>query len=109
MLEKLKVLMGMEGEETDSLLSMALDTAREMICNYCHVEEVPEGLYMAQIRMAAEVYRNELSGEAGGDGVSSVSLGDMTVALGDKTVSQNYQESLMKNYKAQLNRYRRLG
>ncbi|MBP3542684.1 MAG: phage head-tail connector protein [Lachnospiraceae bacterium] len=109
MLDKLKALLGIEGEETDKLLSFALDTAKETICNYCHIKEVPEGLCMTQVRMAAEFYQNELSGEAGENAVSSVNLGDVTVAFGNTTATKRYQEGLMKNYRAQLNRYRRLG
>ncbi len=109
MLERLKLLLGIEGEETDALLSFSLDSAKETILNYCNIEEVPEGLTMTWIRMAADFYQNELPGAADSDGVSSISLGDTTVAFGNKTKTEQYLGSILKDYKAQLNRYRRVG
>lgn len=109
MLEKLKLFLGLEGEETDALLSFSLDCAKETIVNYCNIGEVPEGLSLTWIRMAADFYQNELQAAEDSDGVSSISLGDTTVAFGTKTGAEQYMGSVLKNYKVQLNRYRKAG
>lgn len=110
-MEKLKVLLGIALEDTakDSALQFALDDVREAILNYCHLDELPAGLSNTAYRMAIDLYRNEGPGDASAPlgPVSSITEGDTTTAFRARA-DEGFKDSLLKNYKAQMNRYRRL-
>ncbi len=61
-----KPLLGLEVTDTskDSVLTFILANVTEVICNYCHITEVPKGLECTAYRMAMDLYRNEGIGEA---------------------------------------------
>lgn len=105
--DKLKALLGVTGNEKDVLVEFALKNAEETVKNYCHIDEIPEGLSTTVLRMAADIYRNEQMGsEDVPQSVSSVTVGDTSTSF--KTSSTEFSESIMKNYKAALNRYRKV-
>ncbi|ADZ84454.1 phage head-tail connector protein [Cellulosilyticum lentocellum] len=109
MIERLKQLLGISDEDTakDILIQFALDDAENVILNYCNLSAVPDGLKTTWLKMALDLYRNENLGSVeSGKYVSSISEGDSSV--GFKTNYSDFKESLLKNYIAQLNRYRRL-
>ena len=110
--ELLKKLVGEEVKE--ELLFLALEEAKEMVKNYCHIETIPAGLSYTMVRMAADLYRNEnsvsLEQMDGGSVISSIKVGDTTTSF-SSTVSQDrevFQNGLLKNYRSQLNCYRKV-
>lgn len=107
--DRLAMLLGKPGTDEIMLarIEFALDNAKEIALNYCHIEEIPEGLETTVLRMAMDIYRNEKPGEEDTPrAVSSVQMGDTTTAFG--ALSTGFSDSLMKNYKASLNRYRKV-
>lgn len=105
--EKLKALLGLKDDEPDLYVEFALENAEEVIRNYCHIEEIPTGLSTTVLRMAADIYRNEQMGSVGVPrSVSSVTIGDTSTSF--STSATEFSESIMKNYKAVLNRYRKV-
>lgn len=109
MIEKLKQLLGISADDAtkDILVQFSLDDAESVILNYCNLTAVPDGLKTTCLKMALDLYRNENLGSVeSGKYVSSISEGDSSV--GFKTNHSEFKESLLKNYLAQLNRYRRL-
>lgn len=81
--EILKKLMG-DGAREESLF-FALENAKEIIKNYCHIKTIPDGLTCTVVRMAADIYRNEIALQIGTDKshtekgvVSSIKEGDTT-------------------------------
>jgi hypothetical protein len=111
-LDTLKVMLGIdtatEDKAADAKLGFVLDDAREIIRNYCNIDEIPEGLGNTLVRMAADIYRNEHPGEPDvPQGVKSVTTGDTSTSFG-VTETNGYAESLLRNYRGQLNRYRRV-
>lgn len=108
-LGKLKLLLGISGEQQDPLLQFTLDDAKDMILAYCNIKELPEELENTAYRMAMELYRNENLGheETAPGSVSSISEGDTSTSF-NTSVSEGYKDSLLKDYKAALNRYRRV-
>ena len=58
-ISKLKKLLGVETADKEFAVSFALDTANELIVNYCHISEIPEGLSNTVLRIAMDIYRNE--------------------------------------------------
>lgn len=110
-LSKLKQLLGIDPEDTskDVPLEFAKDDVEEIIKNYCHIDEIPAGLLNTAYRMIIDLWRNE---NPGGDAptqgaVASISEGDTSVSF-NQTVDVSYKDSLLKNYKSSLNRYRKL-
>lgn len=110
-LSKLKQLLGIDLEDTskDVPLNFAMDNVQEVINNYCHTAEIPAGLLNTAYRMAVDLWRNENFGEstATQGSVSSISEGDTSVSF-NQTADVSYQDSLLKNYRAVLNRYRKV-
>lgn len=106
--DKLKSLLGVKEEEKTIHLEFALDNAEEAVKNYCHIDTIPEGLSMTLLRMAMDIYRNERLGEAEvPQAVKSISMGDTSTSFG-VTETTGYAESLLRDYKKQLNPYRRV-
>ena len=106
----LKSLLGIAEDDTskDINIKFSLEDAYETIQNYCHTEGVNKGLYNTMFRMAIDLYRNENIGseESSMGVVSSISEGDTTVSY--KNPASDFKESLLKNYKIQLTRYRKI-
>lgn len=109
-IEMLKKLLGIPEEDVskDILMEFVISNVEEAIKNYCNIEEVPEGLTNTAYRMAMDIYRNEQPGETEKpQAVKSVTIGDTSTSFGD-TASSDYIQSILKDYKRQLNRYRRV-
>lgn len=109
-LEKLKKLLGIELTDTakDFLLQFILDDVEQIIKDYCHIKEVPEALNNTVLRMAIDMHRNENLGseESSLGSISSITEGDTSVSY--RSSVNEFKDSLVKDYKAQLNRYRKL-
>lgn len=101
--------MAADDTSQDINLQFIIDNVTETILNYCHLDQLPSGLELTSYRMAIDLYRNEAIGEADAPigSVSSITEGDTQTSF-NKSVTENYAESLLKNYQAQLNRYRKL-
>ena len=108
-LDKIKLFLGIKGQEEDAVLGVVLESVEEAILNYCNLQELPEGLYYTVVRMAIDVYRNECPGEKEiFQGVSSVSVGDTKTSFASAG-DAGYLSGVLKEYKRQLNRYRKVG
>ena len=107
-LEKLKILLGITDDSKDVILQFTIENVEEIIINYCNIEEVPEGLYTTGYRMCMDLYRNEnLGNEEGALGsISSISEGDTSTSF--RSNITEFKDSLLKDYKKQLNKYRKL-
>ena len=107
-LSRLKQLLGIDEGDTskDVSLSFVISDVEEIIKNYCHIED---GLLNTAYRMAIDLYRNEKPGqeEAATGAVSSISEGDTSISF-KQSVDDNFKDTLLKNYKFSLNRYRRV-
>ena len=110
----LKPLLGLDVTDTskDSVLTFVLGNVAEVICNYCHIADVPKGLEYTAYRMAMDLYRNEGIGEADSEDtpgrVTSIDEGDVKTSFAASRFDSSYAHSLLKVYTPQLNRYRKL-
>ena len=108
---KLKKLLGIAIDDTtqDANLEFILDDVEESILNYCNIKELPPGLTNTAYRMAIDLYRCENIGEEESPigSVSSIKEGDTQTNF-NKSVDDNFKDTVMKNYYGQLNRYRKL-
>lgn len=106
--EKLKALLGVTEPENDVFIEFALNNAKEIATGYCCLDEIPEGLSTTVLRMAMDIYRNEQPGnECVPMAVKSISEGDTNTSFG-VIEEKGYSESILKDYRKQLNRFRRL-
>lgn len=109
-LEKLKSLLGIPAEDTtrDASLRFVLDDVLETVLNYCNQEELPAGLVNTACRMAVDLYRAEQPGTAGDAvRVASITAGDTSTRF--IGAADALADGILKDYRGQLNRYRRLG
>lgn len=108
-------MLGINAEENPIQLKYSVLAAKELICNYCNIDDIPEGLHMTMLRMAADIYNNELSSASSEvsilESASSVKIGDVSVSSsGDDIQKSAFITGLLKNdgYRLQLNRYRKI-
>jgi len=115
---KLKVLLGIQDDESKEYQAeFAYEQAEEMVKNYCRIDRVPTGLSNVVLSMAIDLYRaGNFGSEAPATGaVQSISEGDIEVAFRPavSTAENRYMENpgmaFLKNYVAQLDRYRKAG
>ncbi|NJB05868.1 hypothetical protein GSQ22_08530, partial [Clostridioides difficile] len=106
----LKKLLGFsrEDDSKDTILEFILEDVEEMVKNYCNVPTIPEQLNSTILRMAIDMYKNESLGseDIALGSISSISEGDTSVSY--RSSASEFKESLLKDYKSQLNRYRKL-
>ena len=109
-LEKLKKLLGipLEDNSKDFLLEFILEDTEQIIKDYCNIKEVPEELNNTVLRMAIDLYRNKNPGEEDNSlgSISSITEGDTSISY--RSSATEFKDSLLNDYKAQLNKYRRL-
>lgn len=108
-LEELKALLGIADESKDAVLDFIIEDVEETIKNYCQIEEVPQGLINTAYRMAMDLYRNENIGseDCALGSVSSITEGDTSTSF-RQYADDNFKDTVLKNYKPQLNRYRKV-
>lgn len=94
-LEKLRLILGIEGAEQDDVLNYLLQSTERTILNYCHIQVLPPELEDVLVEMAADKYRRQT-------GATNIKIGDTSV-----TFSEN-KKGISPEHRAQLNRFRRL-
>ncbi|EGT2232737.1 TPA: phage head-tail connector protein [Clostridioides difficile] len=108
--KRLKKLLGFsrEDDSKDTILEFILEDVEEMVKNYCNVPTIPEQLNSTILRMAIDMYKNESLGseDIALGSISSISEGDTSVSY--RSSASEFKESLLKDYKSQLNRYRKI-
>ncbi|MBY6879664.1 hypothetical protein EXN65_20090 [Clostridium botulinum] len=109
-LEKLKKLLGisLDDDSKDFLLEFVLEDLEQIVKDYCHMREIPEALNNTVLKMAIDMYRNENLGEEENSlgSVSSITEGDTSISY--RSSATEFKDTLIKDYKAQLNKYRKL-
>jgi Phage QLRG family, putative DNA packaging. len=106
--EKLKKLLGITGTDQDPILEFIIDDVTETVKNYCNISSIPQGLLNTAYRMAMDLYRNENIGDSSisiGQ-VSSITEGDTSTSF--KSSTAEFKDHIMKDYKSQLNKFRKM-
>ncbi|QDY23144.1 hypothetical protein CGQ39_13470 [Clostridium botulinum] len=109
-LEKLKKLLdiSLDDDSKDFSLQFAIEDAEQTIRDYCHIKEIPEELNNTILRMSIDIYRNDNLGEEENPlgPISSISEGDTSISY--RNANAEFKDSLVKDYKAKLHKYRKL-
>lgn len=120
-LDKIKGLLNITGNEKDVLLQFALDDTKATILNYCNLAYIPQGLETVWLKMAMEFYSASGSstgsvnvGSGANGQVKSIKEGDVTIEYdtGSNSGSPGGQTSttdgIINNYLMQLNQFRKV-
>ncbi len=108
-LKRIKELLGISEEDIsqDVPLQFVLDIVEETVLNYCNLDDLPDRLINTCYRMAIDLYRYEKPADKEMPvRVSSITEGDTSTSF--SSISDTLKETVLKDYKGQLNRYRRL-
>lgn len=109
-LKQVKQLLGITGNEKDTILMFLIEKAMDTICNYCHTDKLPEGLETTFLSIVVDLYRLEGYGkEEVPKTVTSISEGDTSLSFG--ALSQQTDTGIhgfLKDYVNQLNQYRKM-
>ena len=109
-------------------IELGLEEIQQTIKNYCNIHTIPEALNFTATNMTVDLLRYEYykkrendptvqTDTQHSDNISSIAMGDTTITLGVETASgrkvalkshQAMLDSLILNYKEQLNKYRRM-
>lgn len=106
---RIKELLGVSAENTsqDVSLTFIADIVEETVLNYCNLDTLPDGLKNTCIRMAVDLYRYEKPTESGVPlRVASITEGDTATSF--SVLNDALKGTILKDYKGQLNRYRRM-
>ncbi len=106
---RIKELLGVPVENTsqDVSLTFIADIVEETVLNYCNLDKLPDGLKNTCLRMAVDLYRYEKPTESGVPlRVASITEGDTATSF--SVLNDVLKGTILKDYKGQLNRYRRM-
>lgn len=116
MLTKLKLLKGITDDKLDDIFKFSIETALSDVLTYCHlsVDDFPELLISTVILMAIDLINETtltVNADVSEGDVKSLTEGDFSMTK--ETKAEAYQKIMMapsfaKNYKRQLNAFRKL-
>ena len=102
-LETLKMLLGIEDDEQDSLLSFLIGDTINLILGYCRLDIMPRQLESLVPKIAADMYRIKGYGDSKSpEVVKSVSEGERSV-----TYAENDNDKIFSNYYKRLDPFRK--
>ena len=109
-LKTLKKLLGVKNDDNDEILLFTINSTIDIICNYCRFQNVPKELDNVVLNIAMDLYRSRNFGQQQIEGtVKSITEGDVSVAFDTGNCMNLSTSDILKNYKIQLDRYRRMG
>ncbi|MDO5096506.1 MAG: head-tail connector protein [Peptostreptococcaceae bacterium] len=107
MLNKAKLLLGIKDNDSDELLSLYLEMAKQKAMNYCNRDDIPPEMELVIVEMVATKYKESQSAGGGGGAIESIKRGDTEIkyASGAKT---NAGADIFDSFTAQLARFAKM-
>ncbi len=108
-LRKAKILLGIKDNSKNELLSFIFESVEQKILNYCNREDFPKELEFILIEIVCDQYKQS---DTDGGKVASVKRGDTQITYQQSNfnaLTGSGGADFIKNYKTQLNRYRKVG
>lgn len=103
-LVKAKMLLGIEDDSNDGILSYLIEDNINLVLSYCRIRELPEGLESLIPIMTADKYRMMKYGTEDGDTVlKSVTQGSKSESYGSS--ADMYGSHFLNSYKLRLAPY----
>lgn len=109
MLDRLKMLLAIEGEESDELLAFLLEASAQRVKSYCHLSSVIPELELVIVRFAADLWRAKGYGTEQQPAVAAVTRGDVSTRFAVSAADGAEETALFSVYAAELQAYRKLG
>lgn len=112
-IEQVKILIKDKKIE-DNLLSFYFEVIEQKVKNFCHRDDIPDGLRLIIIEMVANyvnLKNTEFNTSGGGESIQSVKRGDTTITYGGElklNTSELAIHDFVLSYKPQLYNYRKL-
>lgn len=104
-LTRLKMLLGINGSEQDSLLSFLIEDTIDMILGYCRIEILPRQLESLLPMIAADAYRAKGYGQTDApEVVKSISEGQRSVSYAETNPDGNFLSSYYDRLRPFINR-----
>lgn len=104
-LERLRMLLGIEDNKRDGLLSFLIDDTVDMILGYCRIEILPRQLESLVPMIAADAYRAKGYGrEAAPEVIKSISEGERSVSYAETNPDGDFLSSYYDRLKPFINR-----
>ncbi len=108
--------MNLSNDNLDLLIKSYIHEIEKRILHYCHISEVPEALQFVWASMVIDALRIEQATVSEVDAATAISesikIGDTSNSPGKSegvtSTSKNVIESVVLNYRVDLNRYRKL-
>nr|WP_113756537.1 DNA-packaging protein [Brevibacillus laterosporus] len=111
-----KLRMGLVNDSLDLLINSFIYEIERRILHYCNIAEIPEALQFVWSSMVIDALRidqatlNEVAATTAGS--ESIKIGDTSISPGKSdgvtSTSKEVIESVVLNYRVDLNRYRKL-
>lgn len=93
-LTRLKMLLGINGSEQDSLLSFLIEDTIDMILGYCRIDVLPRQLESLVPMIVADAYRAKGYGqEAAPEVIKSISEGERSVSYAETNPDGDFLSS----------------
>lgn len=108
-LEKTKMLLGIDNNEKDNILSFIIDDTVDAVLAHCRIELLPKELIGVVSQMAVRVYRENGYGETERPReVQSISEGDRSISFGKRSNTDGILTDFKSRLKPFINRAGRL-
>lgn len=99
MLDGVKIMLGIEGSESDAVLTLMIQDATQAALDYCHIKTLPDGLQPIVRGMVVQQFNIQNEGN-----ISSIKRGDTQTTYRDPIGVASFTDK----QKSGLNAYRRL-
>lgn len=108
-IKRLKALLGISENDMsqDVALQFVIDDVQETIINYCNLKTLPAGLEHTAYRMAMDLWRFDQPGEESAP-LTAVSISEGDTSSSFSSTSDALAGGVLRDYRGQLNRYRKL-
>lgn len=104
-LERVKMLLGINGSEQDGLLSFLIDDTVNLILSYCRIEVLPRQLESLVPTVAADAYRAKGYGNAAApEVIKSISEGNRSVSYAETNPNNDFFKNYYDRLKPFVNR-----
>ncbi len=100
-IEKIKAIC--DEPEVSPVMEYSVDSAVEIIKNYCNIEELPNEIEAVILDLSIDIFKKENSKDYGQ--LRSITEGEVSMTFGE---TEKYGSEYLKNYENRLKPFRRI-
>ncbi len=104
-MDELKLILGIDGDDKDELLSFVLSLSERLILSWCRIDEIPEEIGDTKTALAARIWRRGRYGQEFPKGdIKTISEGERSVSY--ESFSAGETEDMLAGFYAVLEPFR---